>query len=261
MKKNYELKDLETIMDTLLGENGCAWDKEQTHETLKKHLLEESYEVIGAIEANDTDNLCEELGDLLLQVVFHTKLAEKEKQFTMEDVIAGICQKLIRRHRHIYGDDVMETPEAVTDNWEKIKQEEKQQSLTDSMKAIPTAMPALFRSQKVQNKAAKVNFDFDNINDAFAKIMEEIEELKAEISINGNVEGEFGDILFSIVNISRFLQINPEFALTKSTEKFITRFGYIESVVCSTGRTFSDLTQHEMDSLWNESKIIFKEDI
>ena len=254
MEKKYELKDLEDIMDKLLGEDGCAWDKEQTHDSLKKHLAEESYEVIEAIERGDKAELCDELGDVLLQVVFHAKLAEKENHFTTSNVIEGICKKMIRRHRHIYGEDVMETSELVKGNWEKIKREEKTQSVTESMQTIPRAMPALFRAEKVQTKASNVRFDFMELDSAFSKLMEEVDELKIEISKNGNIEEELGDILFSIVNIARFLQINPEFALTKSTEKFINRFGYIENVASSSGRAFEDLSEHEMDLLWNESK-------
>lgn len=260
MKDKYSFEEFIDIIETLLGENGCPWDREQTHQSLKRNMIEESYEVIDAIDKGDTPNLCEELGDVLLQVAFHSELAKKENSFNIDDVITGISQKMILRHPHVFSDAKVETSDEVLKNWDEIKKIEKgYSSITDTLKSIPKAFPALFRATKVQEKAAKVGFDFENISQAQAKVYEELDELKDayESGNKGNILDEFGDILFSLVNISRFLNINPEFALTNATEKFINRFEYIEMQASKRNLTLEDMTLEQMDNLWNEAKKVF----
>lgn len=256
MNKNYSLEDFKNIMRKLISDDGCPWDKIQTHESLKRYLIEESYEVIDAIDNNDNDNLCEELGDVLLQVVFHSAIAEKKGEFTFSDVINGVSEKMIRRHPHIFDDADAENAQDVLDNWDEIKKKEKNyMSVTDTLKSVPRAFPSLMRAEKVQNKAAKVGFDFENVEQVLDKLEEEIGELKEEI--NGNkckIMEEYGDLLFAATNISRFLKINPEFALTNATEKFINRFEYIESALIAKGSDMSMSCVDEMNALWNESK-------
>lgn len=256
MKEKYNFEDFIQIMDKLRGEGGCSWDRVQTHHSLKKCMLEEAYEVVEAIDNNDMANLCEELGDVLLQVVFHAKIESENKQFDINDVIDGISKKMISRHTHIFSNDVANTPEEVAQNWEQIKKKEKAlNTQTEVLKSVPKALPSLMRASKVQSKASEVGFDFSDIDGAIEKVKEETEELKAALSIeNGNVEEEFGDILFSLVNIARFLQLNPEFALTKATEKFINRFEYVEKSAISQSNNLSEMSLEEMDILWEQSK-------
>ena len=262
MEKTYTLDDLVEVMKALRAENGCPWDKVQTHETLRMDMLEEAYEVANAIDHNDMPNLCEELGDVLMQVVFHARIEEEkggDAAFTLEDVIRGICEKMVYRHPHVFGNGEVkaDTPEEVLVNWEALKKVEKDtKTQTDGMKAVPEALPALIRARKVQKKAADVGFDFPVAADAFQKVYEEVEELEAAArGENGDLEEEFGDILFALVNISRFFKINPEFALTKATKKFINRFEYIEKSALSVGKDLSGMTLEEMDLLWDEAKI------
>lgn len=253
----YDFDGLRSIMKKLLSEGGCPWDRAQTHESLKRYLIEECYEVIDAIEKNDMVNLCEELGDVLLQVMFHSQVEENKGNFNIDDVVNGISLKMINRHTHIFSDATADTPQEVSDNWEKIKIKEKgYTSYTEVMKSVPKIFPALIRAEKVQKKASDVGFDFKNFDDALLKVYEEIEELK-EVKNKSDEEKmeEYGDLLFSIVNISRFLKINPEFALTNSLEKFINRFEYIENVSISKGLSIYNLSLEEMDILWNESKV------
>lgn len=258
MEKIYQLEDLVGIMKALRGENGCPWDKVQTHESLREPMLEEAYEAVDAIEKGDMTNLCEELGDVLMQVVFHAQIAEETGVFTLADVLRGICEKMIYRHPHVFGrgDVRADTPEEVLVNWEALKKKEKQvMSQTEAMKNVPDALPALLRAKKVQKKAADVGFDFDAAGDAFEKVYEECRELEASVRQNdGNQEEEFGDILFALVNISRFLKINPEFALTKAIKKFINRFENVENSAQSEGKKLSEMTLGEMDLLWDEAK-------
>ncbi|MBQ3616261.1 MAG: nucleoside triphosphate pyrophosphohydrolase, partial [Anaerotignum sp.] len=234
----------------------------QTHETLRMDMLEEAYEAANAIDNNDMPNLCEELGDVLMQVVFHARIEEEKGEdaaFTLEDVIRGIGEKMIYRHPHVFGNGEVkaDTPEQVLVNWEALKKVEKDtKTQTDVMKSVPEALPALIRARKVQKKAADVGFDFPVTADAFKKVYEEVQELEAAAAAeNGDIEEEFGDVLFALVNISRFLKINPEFALTKAIKKFINRFEYIEKSAFSAGKDLSDMTLEEMDLLWDEAKI------
>ncbi len=259
--KKYNFNDLVSIMKLLRSENGCPWDREQTHESLERCLIEECYEVIEAIRNDDTENLCEELGDLLLQVVFHSEIAKEYDGFSVGDVTNGIARKMIRRHPHIFKDEKCETSNDVLSNWDKIKMEEKkQENYTDILKDIPKSFPSLLRALKLQEKVKKVGFDFENIDDTIEKVKEELEEVLSAYK-NGNsqqVEEEIGDLLFSIVNFTRFLKLNPEICLTNTTEKFIKRFEYIETKVLKSGRDIKKASLEEMNNLWEESKSIDK---
>lgn len=261
-EKRYTLDDFVEVMKALRAENGCPWDRVQTHETLRMDMLEEAYEAANAIDNNDMPNLCEELGDVLMQVVFHARIEEEKGEdaaFTLEDVIRGIGEKMIYRHPHVFGNGEVkaDTPEQVLVNWEALKKVEKDtKTQTEVMKSVPEALPALIRARKVQKKAADVGFDFPVTAEAFKKVYEEVQELEAAAAAeNGDIEEEFGDVLFALVNISRFLKINPEFALTKAIKKFINRFEYIEKSAFSAGKDLSDMTLEEMDLLWDEAKI------
>lgn len=262
MEKKYTLDDLVQVMQALRAENGCPWDKVQTHETLRMDMLEEAYEAADAIDKQDMENLCEELGDVLMQVVFHACIEEEKGEaaaFTLEAVIRGICEKMVYRHPHVFGNGEVkaDTPEEVLVNWEALKKKEKHtETQTAAMRRVPEVLPALIRARKVQKKAADVGFDFPVTTDAFRKVYEEVEELEAAArGEDGDLEEEFGDVLFALVNISRFLKINPEFALTKATKKFINRFEYIENSALSEGKDLSQMTLEEMDLLWDEAKI------
>lgn len=258
LKDRYSFSDLLDIMKLLRSENGCPWDREQTHQSLKKYLIEETYEVLEALDLNNKDKISEELGDLLLQIVFHSEIGEEEGTFDINDVITGVCRKMILRHTHIFGDAKADTPEEVVNNWEAIKKKEKgMENHTAVLKDVPSNLPALMRSYKVQQKAAQVGFDWDHVDDAFSKVEEEIKELK-DVYKSKNVEkitDELGDALFALVNVARFLKIQPELALTGTINKFINRFEYIEQQSLKAGKNLEEMTLAEMDELWNEAKI------
>lgn len=260
-KKRYSLEDFIEIMKTLRGPNGCPWDREQSHESLKKSFIEETYEVLEAIDLKMSDKLCEELGDVLLQVVFHTIIAEEEGHFTIADVIDGVSKKMVSRHEHVFGKEKAQTADDVVDLWDKIKKKEKgARSQTEILKDVPPILPALMRSYKVQEKAAKVGFDWDDVKDAWAKVEEEKDELKDayESADIKRIQEELGDLLFAIVNVSRFLKVEPELALTGTVNKFIKRFEYIETKSIEAGKQLTDMTLEEMDVLWDEAKEILK---
>lgn len=244
-------------MKILRSENGCPWDREQNHESLKKYLIEETYEVLEVIDLNDKKRLCEELGDLLLQIVFHAQIASEDNEFDINDVITGICRKMVQRHTHVFGTDKADTAEEVLANWEEIKKKEKgMESQTEVLKSVPSNLPALMRSYKVQQKASQVGFDWKDIDSVFEKVYEEINELR-DVYKSKDVErinDELGDVLFSIVNLSRFLKVQPELALMGSVNKFIERFEFIEKEAAKSGRTLSEMSLDEMDELWNKAK-------
>ncbi len=256
-KKDYSYEDLLEIMKILRSPQGCPWDREQDHESLKKYLIEETYEVIEAIDMKNPEKLCEELGDVLLQVVFHSRIAEENGQFSMNDVIQTVSEKMVHRHKHVFGLEQAETADDVIDLWEKIKKEEKgYKNHTSVLDGVPSVLPALMRSYKIQQKAAKVGFDWDNIDDAWKKVAEEAGELR-EAYMSGDLaksEEEVGDLLFAVVNIARFLKIEPELALTGTIDKFIRRFEYIEKRSTEMGRELTGMTLAEMDQLWDEAK-------
>ncbi|MDQ2086525.1 nucleoside triphosphate pyrophosphohydrolase [Herbivorax sp. ANBcel31] len=257
LKEKYTFSDLIEVMKLLRSEKGCPWDREQTHESLKKYLIEETYEVLEAIDLNDKDKLCEELGDLLLQIVFHAQISTENKEFGMDEVISGICKKMISRHTHVFGEDKAETADDVVANWEDIKKKEKGiTKQTDVLKDVPSNLPALMRSYKIQQKAAKVGFDWDDMEDVLAKIYEEIDELKNVYKGRdvARINDEMGDVLFSIVNLSRFLKVQPEIALTGTINKFIKRFGFIENEAEKQGKSMDEMSLNEMEKLWERAK-------
>jgi len=253
-KKNFS--DFIEIMDFLRSEDGCAWDRKQTNNSLIPHTIEEVYEVVSAIEDEDYDHLKEELGDLFLQVVFYAQINSEEGYFDIYDVIDGIVKKLIRRHPHIFS-DVEYGNEDDNIHWEQIKKEEYDENyIYESMQRIPTKLPPLMRAYIIQEKAAKVGFDWDSVKGAIDKLFEEIDELM-EVKDSGNVNlinDELGDVLFSIVNIARFLQVRPENALESTNKKFISRFKKMEHSNSATSKDFSSLSLNEMEKLWEKAK-------
>ena len=252
-KKTYRFDDLVEIMGILRGEGGCPWDREQTMGDIKKYVLEECYEVMEACDIGG-EKLADELGDLLLQIVFLAQIGKEEDSFDIDRVTTLICQKMIRRHPHIFGSVAADSSEAVLETWEKIKWQERGiQSHSQALQDVAKSLPALLRAFKVQKKAAKVGFDWDQVEGALDKTKEELEETKGAIAhgTQEQMEEEIGDLLFSVVNIARFQKVNPELALTGATEKFIRRFSYIEQ---QAKKPLEDMNLEEMDVLWEEAK-------
>jgi len=258
MNRQYTFDELLNIMKILRSENGCPWDLEQTSESLRNDTLEEAYELVEAINNKDDDNLVEELGDLLLHVVFHSQIGMDENRFTMEDVLKSIIDKMIRRHPHIFKDEIAETAEEVLIQWDEIKKIEKNHKThTDVLKSIAKAMPALVRATKVGKKAAKVGFDFENSDQLISKLQEEVQETIEAVKLGdiNHLQEEIGDLLFQITNLSRFFQLNPENALTNATEKFINRFEGIEELAMAESLDLSDLSLKQMDDYWDRVKL------
>lgn len=256
-KDRYSFEDLIQIMNILRSPGGCSWDMEQTHKSIRRDLLEEAYETADAIDNDDKVALCEELGDLLLQVVFHSNIAEKTGEFTFDDVVDGISKKLILRHPHVFGDVSVNNTAEILDNWDAIKKLEKhQESYTETLESVPRAFPALLRAAKVQKRASKAGFDWDSIDGTLLKLEEEISELKEALKNRDSnaIDEEFGDLLFSVVNVSRFLKVDPEFSLSKSTDKFINRFALVEEECIKQGRDMKDMTLAELDEIWDRIK-------
>lgn len=247
------IDELVQVMDKLLSPEGCPWDREQTHESLTRYLIEESYEVIEAIDERDMNKLREELGDLLLQVVFHAALAEREKSFTLDDVINTVSQKMINRHPHVFGEMDLNTSEEVLQVWEGFKKREGKKTL---LEGIPKSLPALLRAYKLQEKAARVGFDWPEVSGAVEKLQEEVSEFlsAAENAEPSQMENEMGDIIFAVVNIARMSGIEPEQALQRSNDKFVRRFAYIESSILGEGRTLDEAGLEKMDKLWEKAK-------
>lgn len=247
---------LMAIMRRLRGPGGCPWDAEQTHDSLKRYLLEETYEVIEAIDTNDPKLLREELGDLMLQPVFHAAIAEENGAFTMDDVLETICDKLVRRHPHVFGDQKIENSAAQVENWERIKKEEKGEERKSALAGVPPYLPALMKAHKVSEKAARVGFDWPDLDGVFAKVLEEMKEFEETIAERNQerMEAEMGDLLFAIANLGRFLSINPEEALRKTIERFVKRFEHVEEGMKGRGIHMQDATLEEMDLLWEEAK-------
>ncbi|MBU3075304.1 bifunctional methyltransferase/pyrophosphohydrolase YabN [Clostridium estertheticum] len=249
--------DLIKVVDTLRDENGCAWDREQTHESLKKCLIEECYEVLEAIDEKDEDNIIEELGDVLLQVIFHAKIGKEEGYFNINDVIRGITNKMINRHPHIFKSLESKTTKQVLESWEIIKSKEKQfNSYTEALKHVPKNLPGLMKAVKVQQKASKVGFDFECLEDAMEKVIEELGEVRDVYKGENRAKilEEVGDLVFSTVNIARLLDIDPEVAVNYTIDKFINRFGYIEENARDKGLELNQMSLADMDKLWNKSK-------
>lgn len=251
-----EFEKLLDIVEALHGEKGCPWDKEQTRESLKPFLIEETYEVLEAIDEKNPENIKEELGDLLFQIVFHCQIAKKRKEFDIIDVINGIAGKMTARHPHVFGDAEYATSQEVLKQWEERKKEEGK-NRESILEGIPKELPALVRAQRIQSRAARVGFEWEKIEDVFKKLEEELGEFSAALKNKNQNEiaDELGDVFFVLVNIARFVGVNPEDALRKTISKFISRFRYIEMKAADTGKSLSDMTLEEMDEFWNEAKI------
>lgn len=247
------------VMERLRAPDGCPWDREQTHATLKPYMVEETYEAIEAIDGGDDGELCSELGDVLLQVVFHAQIAREQARFTIEDVAGAIVEKLVRRHPHVFADAQVDSAEQVVDNWEEIKKQERREQgrqIPSHLDGIPQSLPALMRAQRVQARAARQGFDWPHIDGALDKVQEEFAELRQAHGSRSPdaVEDEFGDLLFAMVNTARFLQVNPEEALRRSVGKFERRFRAVERALHERGQAMRDASLEELDALWDGEK-------
>lgn len=254
LKEKYTIEDLLAIMERLRQPDGCPWDRVQTHQSIKKSMIEETYEAIDALDFGDDKAFANELGDVLLQVVFHSQIAKERGAFDFSDVLYELCTKLITRHTHVFGSDNAGDEKEALENWEKNKKKEKGiPTYTGILKDVPQYLPALMRAEKIQKKARSFGFDWDNIDDVYKKVYEETEELK-EAAESGNAESireEYGDLLFSVVNLGRFLGTDPETALTAASNKFILRFEKVEELAKNSGRDIAEMTLSELDELWN----------
>lgn len=254
-KTSYTVDDLVTVVEVLRSDEGCPWDREQDHKSIRKDFIEETYEVIEAIDTENPVLMREELGDVLLQVAFHAQIEREEGRFDMNDVANDICVKLIHRHPHVFGNVEADTSEKVLVNWEKIKSEEKERkTVTDKLRAIPPMLPALMRAEKVGKKASC--FDFPDAESVLKKVREEADELEAAIASGdkANVEEEMGDLLLSITSLCRKLGVESEVALNKATEKFIDRFEAIEKEVIENNLRIEDMSVEELDAIWDKNK-------
>jgi len=245
------------IVDTLMGENGCPWDNVQTRESLKPYLVEEAYEVLEALDTNDPDQIKDEMGDLLYQILFHSKISSKSNEFDIKDVLDNLREKMVRRHPHVFKEGQINTPDQVIERWEEIKKEEKTHSNHPSiLDSVPKQLPSLLRAQKLQKKAAKEGFDWDEISDVFDKLDEEISEFKSAV-LEGkgtDIQSELGDILFVLVNIAKFKKIDAEEALRSTNNKFIKRFQHIEKEVEKQGKTLKETSLEDMERHWQNAK-------
>lgn len=243
------------VMKRLRAPDGCPWDQKQDHASLRKYLIEEAYEFLEAVDLNDDAAMCEELGDVLLQVVFHAQIASEAGRFSLEDIARGISEKLVRRHPHVFGDREANTADDVLRNWEADKQKEKPER-NSILDGVPKRLPALMQAQEIQRKVRRVGFDWDTAQQAFEKVEEEWSEFREALEMNDTeaIRAELGDFLFAIVNICRFLNIDAEDALMQTNRKFRRRFGFIETELRKRNRSPDDSTLEEMDALWDEAK-------
>ena len=252
-KDSYNVKDLEEIVRILRAPGGCPWDAEQTHHSIRRNFLEEAYEAAEAIDEENPEHLKEELGDVLLQVVFHALMEQEAGRFALDDVADGVCKKLIYRHPHVFGDVSVSGTGEVLSNWEELKRKEKGQATnTDALEAVARSLPALWRAEKVQKKAKKAGFDWPDVSGALDKLSEELEELKTAVAQGTNVSEELGDLLFSAVNVSRFLKVDCEDALNQATDKFIGRFRKVEEQAGD--HPMTEMTLEQLDQLWERAK-------
>ena len=250
--ERFELDPLVKVMSRLRSPDGCPWDIEQSHATLRRYIIEEVYEVLEAIDEQDPTHLCEELGDLLLQIVFHARMAEEAGDFSMQDVVDTVTEKLIRRHPHVFGDISVQDAAEVIVNWDAIKRREKKQKPKSALDGVPQGLPALLRANKLQMKAAKVGFDWDDVAPVWDKVAEELAELR-QAADNGNpseIEDELGDVAFAVVNLGRFLGVETEVALNRANNKFSRRFFQVEALLRQQGRKWQELDLAQMDELW-----------
>ena len=255
-KPRYDVGDLRKLMALLRGPGGCPWDSEQTHESIRRNLLEEAYEAAEAIDTGDTELLIEELGDVLMQVVFHADIAEGAGRFDLDDIADATCKKLIRRHPHVFGDLRAKDGKESLSFWDDIKREEKQlDSASEAMSSVASSLPALWRAEKIQLKAAKVGFDWPEYSGALDALKAELVELEDAILLGGDVEDELGDLFFSAVNVARFFDIDPEQALGRSCLKFISRFSRLEATVMDSGRRLEDMSLQELEDIYQKVKL------
>ena len=254
-KEKYTYEDLLEIMRILRCPEGCVWDREQDHKSIRRSFIEETYEAVEAIDNDDPVLLQEELGDVLLQVVFHAQIEAEAGRFTMDDVADGICKKMIYRHPHVFGSVEVKNSDDVLTNWDALKQKEKhQKSTTETLESVARSLPGLIRAEKVQHKAAKVGFDWDEVSGALDKVREETAEVACAIDGDGDPSEELGDLLFAVVNVARFLKTDPEDAINRTTDKFIRRFAQVEEAAKNVGRSLSEMSLAEMDALWDAAK-------
>ncbi len=247
-KETYTVEDLRRLVAVLRHPGGCPWDGEQTHESIRRNFIEEAYEVAEAIDEKNPDHLKEELGDVLLQVLFHASIEEDAGRFDLDDVADGICKKLIFRHPHVFGG-------AAESNWEELKRQEKgQTTYTATLQSVAKSLPGLWRAEKLQSKAAKAGFEWPSVQGAMDKLAEELDELRTAVRDKSNVEEELGDLLFAAVKVGRFFQIDPEDALAGTCEKFIRRFAGVEAAAAAQGQDMKDLTVDQLMVLWNREK-------
>lgn len=256
-KDRYTTQDLLEVMKVLRGENGCPWDREQTHRSIRTDFVEETHEVLEAIDNDDDAALCEELGDVLLQVVFHSRIAEEEQRFSYADVVNGICQKLIVRHPHVFGEVEANDADTVLKNWDAIKRQQKGDAAQSSLlQHLPRSLPALMRASKVQGRAKRVGFDWPTVDGALEALKSEVAELEDAIreGDQAHIEEELGDLLFSAVNVSRFVKTDAELSLVAATEKFIRRFTRVEELAGERGMDMTASSLEELDALWDIAK-------
>lgn len=262
IKDNYDINDFLRLVTVLRSPGSCPWDRKQTHESIKKNFIEETYEAVEAINKADAEGLKEELGDVLLQVAMHSEMESEKGSFDFNDVVNDICKKLVVRHPHVFGDAAAQSSDEALQNWDQVKLKTKgMKKQGEAMIKVPREFPALMRAQKVQEKAAKAGFDWDDINGAVDKLHEEIDELETALAagVGKDIEEEFGDVLFSCVNVSRFIGADSEEALTASTDKFIKRYLLVEKLAADEGLDMKTASIEELDKLWNKAKIIIAE--
>ena len=254
-KNSYGVRDLVEIVRILRQPGGCPWDREQDHHSIRRNLLEEAYEAAEAIDEDDPEHLREELGDVLLQVVFHARMEQEAGRFDLDAVADGICKKLIYRHPHVFGDVAVSGSGEVLQNWEELKRKEKhQETAADSVDSVARSLPGLWRAEKIQKKARKAGFDWPDVSGALDKLSEEVEELRTAVAEGSNIQEELGDLLFAAVNVSRFVQVDPEDALSGACDKFARRFRQVEQSAAERGKALEHMTLAEMDKLWDAVK-------
>ena len=254
-KAHYDVNDYRRIIHLLRGEGGCPWDREQTHESIRRNLLEEAYEVCEAIDERSPEHLREELGDLLMQVLFHADMEAEAGRFDLDDVADTACRKLILRHPHVFGSTQVSSSAEVLENWDAIKRREKNQKSTgDAMDSVARSLPALWRAEKIQGKAHKAGFDWPDVDGALDKVREEVDELEDAVCRSEGVEEELGDALFALVKVARFTGVDPETALHATCEKFIRRYRFMEEEAARRGRPLQELTLAQQEELYQLAK-------